>query len=117
MPTTTKLTSQIITKAKGEVDQYIRDITTLNGQLDQLMKSLQAVDNFSGDASDGYEHFYKTVAVPALKDNLIADKGSLCASLKEMLDSIEQQLLKVVDPKMKEVNMDPSAAGGDGAAQ
>ena len=116
MHETTKLTHQIIVNATAAVDTYIQDIKTLNAKLAEIMKDLQLVDNFSGDASDGYEHFYRNVAVPALDANLIAEKGSLCASLKEMLSSIEHQLLKVVDPEMKNVNMDPSAAGGDGAA-
>ena len=114
--TTTKLTHTTIQKANGAVDTYVSAVNGLNQQLDALMKTLQGVDNFSGDASDGYQFFYEKTATPALTTNLTAPQGSLCASLKEMFTSIEQQLLNVVDPKMGEVNRDPSSAAQDTAA-
>lgn len=111
---TTKLTSKIIADAKAAVDEYATKIDSLNQELAAIMTTLKGADNFAGDASNGYQHFYNNTALPALTTNLNAAQGSLCASLKEILDSIETQLLKTVDPEMEKVNMNP---GGEAAAE
>ena len=63
----TILTSAIIQGAKDSVDNYVTQITALNGQLDGIMKTLTST-NFTGDASVGYNDFYTQKVLPAITD-------------------------------------------------
>lgn len=105
----TILTSAIIQGAKDSVDNYVTQITALNGQLDGIMKTLTTT-NFTGDASAGYNDFYTQKVLPAITDNLTQQGNSLTASIKSMLDNIQQQLLSTVDPQLGENNRNPGGA-------
>lgn len=105
----TILTSAIIQGAKDSVDNYVTQITALNGQLDGIMKTLTST-NFTGDASVGYNDFYTQKVLPAITDNLTQQGNSLTASIKSMLDNIQQQLLSTVDTQLGENNRNPGGA-------
>lgn len=102
----TILTSAIVENAKSSVDTYIASIDALNGELDGVINTLTG-NNFTGDASVGYKEFYTSKVVPAITENLIVQGTSLTASIKSMLESIQQQLLNTVDPKLGDNNRNP----------
>lgn len=108
----TILTSAIVDGAKGAVDSYISSINGLNGELEGILNTLTG-GNFTGDASNGYRDFYTTKVLPAITENLTDQSNSLTASIKSMLDNIQQQLLNTVDPQLGDNNRNP---GGGGAA-
>lgn len=101
------LTHAIITDAKTQVDAYITQATALKDQLDSIMNTLTA-NNFVGDASDGFRVFYTERIVPAISDNLTGTQ-SLAASIKGMLDGVQETLLDTVDPQLGENNANPGA--------
>ncbi len=103
------LTKAIIENAKGNVDTYIASATALYEELEGVMNSLTGT-NFSGDAANGYQSFFKTQVTPALTENL-TQQNSLMTSIKSILDSISTQLLDTVDPQLGENNQNPGGAG------
>ena len=103
------LTHAIIENAKGAVDSYISTANGLSGELQTIINTLTG-SNFKGDASVGYLEFYNSKVVPALTQNLTETSG-IMPSIKNMLDSIEQQLLNTVDPQLGDNNKNPGAAG------
>ena len=111
----TILTSAIIEGAKGSVDTYVSTIEALNSELEGIINALTAND-FNGDASVGYKEFYTKTVVPAVTDNLTQQGNSLTASIKSMLDNIQQQLLNTVDPQLGENNKNPGGAVAGGVA-
>ena len=102
------LTHAIIENAKGTVDSYVVSTNSLFQEIEGIISTLVA-SNFNGDAADGYKYFYTEKVIPALTQNLTDPNGSLTASIKGMLDSIEQQLLNTVDPQLGDVNRNPGA--------
>lgn len=102
----TILTSAIITSAKDSVDTYVTTVSNLSNQLDGIMKTLTST-NFTGDASVGYNEFYTQKVVPAINANLTDPGNSLTASIKSMLENIQQQLLNTVDPQLGDNNRNP----------
>ncbi|MBE6843094.1 MAG: hypothetical protein E7510_09750 [Ruminococcus sp.] len=113
----TILTSAIVENAKSSVDTYVSTIDGLNNELEGVINTLTGT-NFIGDASNGYKAFYTSKVLPALTDNLISQGNSLSASIKAILDNIQQQLLNTVDPQLGTNNANPgvSVAGGAAAA-
>lgn len=111
----TILTSAIVDGAKGAVDSYITSINSLNGELESILNTLTG-DSFTGEASNGYRDFYTTKILPAITENLIDQGKSLTASIKSMLDNIQQQLLNTVDPQLGENNRNPGGAAAGAAA-
>ncbi len=103
------LTHAIIKEATAAVDTYVASATQLYGDLEGVMNTLTS-SNFIGDASTGYNVFFTKNVKPALTDNLTNAQGSLAASIKDILRSIEEQLLDNVDPKLGENNQNPGAA-------
>ncbi len=103
------LTSAIIVNAKSSVTNYINTVQGLYDELSALIGQLTA-NNFMGDASNGFNDFFRTKATPALIDNLITPGKSLTAGINTMLESIKAQLLDTVDPQLGEINRDPTAA-------
>ena len=106
----TILTSAIVESAKASVDTYISSIESLNGELEQIMNTLTS-SNFNGEAAEGY-NFYTNKVLPAITENLTQQGNSLTASIKTMLDNIQQQLLNTVDPQLADFNRNP----GEGAS-
>lgn len=102
------LTHAIINDAKATVDSYVASANQLYGNLESIINTLIG-SNFKGDASAGYHVFFTKNVTPALTDNLTNPKGSLTASIKDILTSIEEQLLNQVDPKLGENNQNPGA--------
>lgn len=102
----TILTSAIVESAKSSVDTYVSTVNGLNGELEGILNTLTG-GNFTGDASNGYRDFYTTKVLPAITENLINQGNSLTASIKSMLDNIQQQLLNTVDPQLGENNRNP----------
>lgn len=95
----TVLTHAIIASACEKVDTYIASVNSLNDELAGIIANLVSA-NFNGDASDGYNVFYTQKVVPAITENLTAPSSSLMASIKNILESIQTQLLDTVDPEM-----------------
>ena len=102
----TILTSAIIQNATNSVDTYIGSVTGLNDQLSTVIGTLTTT-NFTGEASNGYKEFYDSKVVPAITENLTQQGTSLTASIKSMLESIQQQLLNTVDPQLGDNNRNP----------
>ena len=63
-------------------------------------------------AAEGYKDFYTNKVLPAITENLTQQGNSLTASIKTMLDNIQQQLLNTVDPQLADFNRNP----GEGAS-
>ena len=103
------LTSAIIVNAKASVNTYQSTVQGLYDELSSVIAELTA-SNFMGDASSGFNEFFKTKATPAIVDNLIAPEQSLTAGINNMLESIKTQLLDTVDPQLGEINKDPTKA-------
>lgn len=104
------LTHAIIYSATQAVDSYIATADGLYNELNGVINTLIGT-NFNGDASNGYKAFFNAKVVPALTENLTGPSGSLMASIKNILDSIQTQLLDTVDPQLGENNQNPGAAG------
>lgn len=100
------LTHAIIANAEGTVDTYTASANGLYDELNGIIATLTS-SNFNGDASDGYKAFFTEKVVPALTQNLTDPNSSLMASIKNMLESIQSQLLDTVDPKLGESNRNP----------
>ncbi len=107
----TILSSAIVDNAKGSVDTYIASISGLNSQLDGIINTLTG-GNFVGDASVGYKEFYTNKVLPAITENLTEQSNSLTASIKSMLDNIQQQLLNTVDPQLGDNNRNQGGSAG-----
>lgn len=105
----TILSSAMIQSAQASVDSYISQVQALNSELEGVINGL-IPSGFEGDAAEGYKSFYTTKIVPAIDDNLIASGNSLTASIKQMLEDIQMQLLNTVDPQMGENNMNAGGA-------
>lgn len=105
----TILTHAIIQKATAAVDTYISTAGEIFSELEGIISTLVG-NNFIGDASNGYSDFYKGKVVPALTQNLTDPSNSLTASIKNILESIETQLLNTVDPELGENNRNPGVA-------
>ncbi len=103
------LSHAIITNAKSAVEAYMSSATNLFGQLEGVINPLTST-NFQGDASDGYLAFFTNTVRPALTDNLTDQQSSLMASIRSMLEGIEEQLLNQVDPQLGENNRNPGGA-------
>jgi hypothetical protein len=103
------LSTAIITEAKNSVSTYITTAQALFDELSSVISSLTG-SGFIGDASTGYLDFFNNKAKPVLVDNLTEPGGSITAGINSMLDSIKQQLLDTVDPKLGDINRDPSQA-------
>lgn len=99
----TILTSAIVEGAKGAVDDYVTKVTELNEELKSIISKLTS-ESFTGEAANGYNDFYTTKVIPAITENLTEGGESLTASIKSLLDNIQQQLLNTVDPQMGENN-------------
>ena len=111
----TILSSAIVDSAKGSVDTYIASIGTLNGQLEGIINTLTG-SNFVGDAALGYKDFYTNKVLPAITENLTEQSNSLTASIKSMLDNIQQQLLNTVDPQLGDNNRNQGGSGNTATA-
>lgn len=109
----TILATSMIESAKGNVDEYVSAVQSLNGQLQSIMTTLSG-DNFVGDAADGYKEFYTSKIVPAIEENLIGG-ASLTSNIKTILDNIQQQLISTVDPTLGNNNRGAGGAGGAGS--
>ncbi len=96
------LSSSTIVNAKDSVKTYSDTTAALYEELSSLINQLRA-DGFQGDASDGYDEFFRTKATPALVDNL----NAVTDGITSMLDTIQEQLLNTMDPKLGEVNRNP----------
>lgn len=105
----TILTHAIIANATEKVQDYV---TTANGLYEELSGIITALTNtnFKGDASDGYKVFFKDQVTPALTTNLTEPAESLMAGIKNILESIQTQLLDTVDPQLGENNSNPGGA-------
>ena len=103
------LTSAIIVNAKDSVQTYVTTAQALYDELSALINQLTG-NSFIGDASTGFKDFFTTKATPVLADNLTEPGKSITAGLNSMLDSIKEQLLDTVDPKLGDINRDPSQA-------
>lgn len=102
----TILTHAIVANVNSAVDTYVTAANGLAADLEAVITTLTS-SNFNGDASDGYKDFYNTKVVPAITENLTAPEGSLTASIKSIMQTIEQQLLDTVDPQLGENNRNP----------
>ena len=102
----TVLTSQIIQNAKAAVDTYSSNASALYTELDGVITALRT-SNFVGDASDGYLAFFNNQVTPALTENLYQGDQALTANIKALLDTVEQQLLRAVDPQLGENHRNP----------
>ena len=102
----TILTHAIVANINGAVDNYVTQAQGLASELDGIINTLTG-NNFNDDASDGYKAFYTTKVVPAITENLTSPEGSLTASIKQIMQTIEQQLLDTVDPQLGENNRNP----------
>lgn len=100
------LTSANIQNAISAVDSYVSTATGLFNELETTINNLTA-SNFMGDASNGYKEFFTKQATPALTTNLTDPSASLTASIKNMLESIKEQLLDTVDPQLGDNNRNP----------
>lgn len=105
----TILTGAIVENAKSSVDTYVATIGGLNDQLESIINTLTG-SNFNGDASLGYKDFYTNSVLPAITENLTDQSSSLTASIKSMLENIQQQLLNTVDPQLGENNRNPGGS-------
>lgn len=104
MPTI--LSTQIIENAKAAVDTYENTANNLLSQINDALKRLAPTD-FEGDASTGYMEFFTSKATPALDENM----KSLTKGIREILDSIGEQLMATVDVQLGDFNRDPGAGG------
>ncbi len=102
------LTHAIISSANGNVDTYVNTANGLYQELEGIITTLTST-NFTGDASDGYKAFYLEKVVPAITENLTDPSSSLTASIKSILDSIQEQLLDTIDPNLGDNNRNPGA--------
>lgn len=105
----TILTSAIVESAKDAVNSYVTTVGGLNEELQEIINTLTSA-NFNGEAANGYNDFYTSKVIPAITENLIAQGNSLTASIKSMLDNIQQQLLNTIDPQLGEQNRNPGGA-------
>ena len=103
------LTHTIISSATEKVDAYITAANSLHTELEGVIGTLTG-SNFNGDASDGYRAFYTEKVVPAITENLTGADASLMSSIKNILASIQTQLLDTVDPQLGDNNKNPGAA-------
>jgi len=107
MPTI--LTSAMISSAINAVEDYIGTANSLSSDLDSVINTLTS-SNFQGDASDGYKAFYTEKVMPAINENLTGS-ASLTKSIKDILESIQTQLLNTVDPQLGDSNRNPGVSG------
>ena len=102
----TILTHAIISSATEKVDTYVATANGLYEELSGVIATLTG-SNFNGDAADGYKVFFNEQVTPALTENLTAPGESLMAGIKNILESIQTQLLDTVDPQLGENNSNP----------
>lgn len=102
----TILTHAIISSATEKVDTYVATANGLYEELSGVIANLTG-GNFVGDAADGYKVFFAEKVVPALTENLTAPGESLMAGVRNILESIQAQLLDTVDPQLGENNVNP----------
>lgn len=107
MPTI--LTSAMISSAINAVEDYIGTANSLSSDLDSVINTLTS-SNFQGDAADGYKAFYTEKVMPAINENLTGS-ASLTKSIKDILESIQTQLLNTVDPQLGDSNRNPGVSG------
>lgn len=94
----------------SEIQEAIQATTQLQNELQSLYQNVQsriqdlAGTDFIGDGADGYLEFFNTKITPGLRDNLVADDGSILAALKNILQSIQDQLISSVDPALGQNN-------------
>ena len=105
----TILTSADINNAISVVDAYVTKATGIFNNLQSTINTLTS-SNFMGDASDGFKDFFTSQVTPVLTENLTDPGSSLTASIKQMLDSIREQLLSTVDPQLGDGNRNPGGA-------
>lgn len=104
------LSHAIISNATETVNSYITTVNGLNDELAGIISTLTTA-NFIGDASDGYKYFYTEKVLPAITQNLVDPSASLTASIKNMLESIQTQLLDTIDTQLGENNQNPGSEG------
>lgn len=100
------LTHAIIASATEKVDNYVASANGLFEELNGLVSAVTST-HFVGDASTGYKAFFDDKVVPALTQNLTEPGSSIMASIKSMLESIQAQLLDMVDPQLGDNNRNP----------
>ena len=100
---TTNLTVEIIENAKRAVDQYVTTTTGLFNDLKSAVDKLRA-SGFIGAASDGFETFFSNTLTPALTTNLTDTSSSLTKTVKDILTSIQEQLIGNVDTQLGNAN-------------
>ena len=95
-------------------------MNTYRATCDQLFEEIQTeitnlrAAGFIGDASNGYDTFMNAMK-PTLTTQLTAPDNSATAMIDKILESVEEQLLKTVDPQLKQNN--ESAVGGGAEGQ
>lgn len=97
------LTAQIITDAQAALTNYQTECERLYKELETTISNLRT-DAFVGDASNGYDQFFREQATPPLTTNLYGNDEALIDSLRAMLGSIKEQLLDTVDPGLGDAN-------------
>ena len=102
------LTHAIITNASSAVDSYIATTKGLYTQLEGIMTTLTG-SNFNGDAANGYTAFFNANVKPALEE--AGATNALMTSVKDLLNSIQTQLLDTVDPQLGQNNQGAGSAG------
>ena len=99
----TALTDQIITNAKAQVTSYITNAQQIFTTLQTEIVNLRAA-GFVGSASEGYNTFFTEKVTPVLTKNLYGEDGSLMVGIKNLLDSIQTQLIDTVDAQLGQYN-------------
>jgi uncharacterized protein YukE len=99
----TILTSAIISQATSSVEEYASQAKSIASEIQSIITALAS--NFEGDAADGYKEFFTQKVSPAINENL----EGLTNSIKQILESIQTQLLATVDPQLGDNNRNPGA--------
>lgn len=102
----TILTHAIISSATEKVNTYVATANGLYEELSGIIANLTG-SNFTGDAAEGYKAFFAGQVTPALTENLTGPGESLMAGVKNILETIQTQLLDTVDPQLGESNSNP----------
>jgi uncharacterized protein YukE len=106
----TKLTTDIINQATDKVNNYVDTVTKLYNDLKSVVDNI-TTNGFKGEASTGFLEFFNTNMVPMLTENLTGD-ASVTASLKKLLDDINNTLIVTVDPTLGNANKNAGGTAG-----
>lgn len=101
------LTHAIITEATTAVDSYVATSKGLYTQLEGIISTLIG-SNFNGDAANGYTAFFNANVKPALEE--AGSTNALMTSIKDLLNSIQTQLLDTIDPQLGQNNQGAGTA-------